>query len=160
MDSVFLALVLVVVILIVAVPIGLVLRKLVWRGPYRDGDWATWKRTAKTLSWGDRWTIYWANSWGKPVRDPRLAGFAIERGERVAVVVASGANRLRWLWWLVAAIHIASGVMIGGTSAFLYFMAAVVFLLVPAMTQWGGRMAKRSADASRAVLAEQGPHSG
>lgn len=90
----------------------------------------------------------------------RLAAFAIERGERVAVVVASGANRLRWLWWLVAAIHIAGGLMIGGTTAYLYFMAAIVFLLLPAMTRWGGRMARRSADASRAVLAEQGPHSG
>lgn len=155
MDPVLLALIVVGVLLIViVVPLGLALRALVWRRPYREGDWQSWKQAAKTLRWRDRWTIYWANSWGRPVHDPWLAALAIQRGERAYATVTSAANQLRWLFWLVAALQLAAGVALGGTAGILYFMLAGLFVLMPALTQRGGRMAKRSADASRAILTE------
>jgi hypothetical protein len=59
--------------------------------------------------------------WGKPMRDPRLAVLAIQRGERAYAIMASAVNRLRWLYWPIGAVQLATGVVLGGTTAVLYF---------------------------------------
>ncbi|MHA6621782.1 hypothetical protein [Pseudonocardia sp. DLS-67] len=145
---------------VIAVPIGLAVR--VWGGKRAlgEGGWTSGQQTARTLRPRDRWTVHWANTRGLPVRDPRLAAFAVRRGESVSATTARMMNGLRWLFWLGAALSLAVAVTPPMTTtavlSFFYVVQACLLAFMPAWIQAGGRMAKRSADATRAFLAEHG----
>lgn len=55
------------------------------------------------------------------MRDPRLAVLAMQGGERAHATVASPVSCLRWLYWLVGAVQLATGVALGGTTTVLHF---------------------------------------
>jgi len=97
-----------------------------------------WLQAARELSWGQRWTIFLAQSLGRPVRDPSLveparvrAQYGIAAGSRM-LRPGSPWGRLRWLFVGSGILQMASGVFTVSTGLRVGWLTVVGGLFVSA----------------------------
>jgi hypothetical protein len=128
--------------------VGLVLYRPLTRKVRIWTGWADWCRIAATLSWADRWRLYWANATGRAVSERRLAPLAVQRAEAAqAMRQAGGATSRRWLG--LAGVFLAMAALEVLTRDWIF---AGMFALVGLTFAYYGvtvGAAKRSAEANR-----------
>lgn len=144
-------------------------------GPHVQRRWFAgtgverWRDTARQLPWRDRWSLYWANSWGR-VAPRRLAPLAVERGEILLAMtnrMLTKRSKVRRFWqalgvfwgililfdiWRLATWH--SDEWINLVSAVVGLL--VVFLAIGPLQKWQARLIQRSIDRNREQLAGDG----
>ncbi len=120
-----------------------------------------WLQTARELSWRQRWTIAWAHTLGRPVRDPRLvkaaevrARYGIAAGERMQQP-GSPMGRSRWvmiplaiLVVLLGVLNVSSGLRSGWLNVATGSIMAATWIWMPRMLASGRKRIQRSLDSS------------
>lgn len=70
----------------------LVIRRPLQRRLFAGTGLEEWRAVARQLPWRDRWSLYVANSLGRPA-PPRLGPLAVQRGQAVAAVISRTVER-------------------------------------------------------------------
>jgi len=114
--------------------------------------WVDWCRTAGTLSWADRWRLYWATATGRAVSEARLARLAAQRAEAAHAMQRAGGAKSRRYWLLFAGLFLALAAANAarGTASGLASVFAIVGLGYLYLGATVGA-ARRSAEANRAL---------
>ncbi|MEJ3653574.1 hypothetical protein WEH80_11375 [Actinomycetes bacterium KLBMP 9759] len=143
--------------LLLAAIVVLVARRML-RTQRVETGWDAWAQVAATLPWRDRYAVLRSNSTGLPVKDARLAGLGVQRGEAAQRYMSATAGWTRWVWWALSALQLVNAVLKALDQdwlfASLYLGLAIFWLCMPYLLRFDRRRVARSTEAN-ARLAEQ-----
>ncbi|MFC4949859.1 hypothetical protein [Pseudonocardia sp. GCM10023141] len=136
-----------------AVAIGRLFGRRLWRRQRVESGWEDWRRSAAALPLRDRIALYWANSTGRALTDPRLAALAVQRGESGRAIMDASRRRMVWtfaalaVFWAAFAVVGAFELNILQTAT--YAVLAVASAATPVLLKVDRRWLQRSIDANR-----------
>lgn len=150
---------------IAVVIIALLLRPLAQHRWLADTGIEQWRHTARTLSWHDRWTLFWTNSAGMAA-PPRLAAPAVQRGEAALAMTnrwLARRSKLRRLWqvlgilWTIVALTEIWSLATGhrgdkGTLITAALWLFALFVNIGPLQTWQARLIQRSIERNRTQL--------
>jgi hypothetical protein len=149
------------VLALIIFALTMLVSRRVWRRQRAESGVTDWARTARALSWRDRWRLGWATTTGQAVSDPRLAAHAARRGLATQEMIGRIAPRMKWAWIALGLIWLALGVQklfLEGWSFWVILDLALgmTFAFMPQLVAWDARRARRSAEVNRRLVEERG----